>query len=158
MGKIEITGQAELQALIQQCEYAVLSMSDNGQPYAVPLNVAYDGEYIYLHSGHTGRKLDILQNNPKVYLSFISEAVVVQRNKKSACGVSMNFKSVAVSGTAEVFGKDSDLESRRAGILCLIRRFGVEELPIDERVLAATALIRVKPEFISGRCKSGQPG
>lgn len=155
MGGQSIDKRDEVAELINKAQYAVLSLCAGGSPYAVPINLAWDGEYFYLHSGHKGRKLDILRQNPKVFLTLVPEAEFVQRRAGSACGASMNFKSVCISGTAEILGEGSSLEERRAGLRCLARHFGIEDLPMEEAILAKTTLIRIKSEHISGLRKPG---
>lgn len=148
----------EIRSIIDKSEYCVLSLVEGDAPYAVPLNVAYDGEFFYLHSRHNGRKIEALKRNPKVFLTFVPEAAFVQHHARTACGASMCFESVCARGAAEVLGPDSPLEERRAGLLCLARRFGIADLPMDEAVLAKTTVIRIKSEEVIGLRKPGQPG
>lgn len=158
MGGQIIESREELAGLISKSQYAVLSMCDGVAPYAVPINAAWDGEYFYLHSGHKGRKIDVLRKNPEVFLTFVPEAEFVQRRAGSSCWASMNFRSACVSGTAEILGEDSDLEERRRGLACLARHFGLEGLPMKEAVLAKTTVIRIKSEKIIAMQKPGKPG
>lgn len=156
-GKI-IGSKEEISRLIAASAYAVLSLSDGGEPYAVPLNAAWDGEYFYLHSRHSGRKIDILRKNPRVHLTFVPEAAFVQRHMRTSCGGSMDFRSVCVSGEAEIMGEGASLDERRAALGLIAAHFGIDHLPMDDAVIAKTTVIRVKSIQISGMEKPGTPG
>lgn len=154
----KITDRDELRALVAKSAYAVLSMADGDTPYAIPINAVWSGEYIYLHSRHHGRKMEILRKNPKVSLTFVPEAAYVLRHNKSSCGASMNFESVCACGTAEILGADSGLDERRAALMHIVRRYGLENLPMQEEILAKTTVIRVRCESIVGTRKPGVTG
>ena len=151
----KIEDLSEIGALVNKSVYGVLSMSDGGSPYAVPLNIIWDDGYFYLHSGLKGRKMEILAKNPKVSLTFVPEASFVVRHERSACGASMDFTSICVSGTAEVLGEGSSLDQRRDWLMKIVRHYGLEKLPIDEPVLAKTGVVRVRPDFITAMRKPG---
>lgn len=48
-----------------KCEWAVLSMTDQeGMPYAVPVTIVRDGDFVYFHTAKAGKKIDILNRHP----------------------------------------------------------------------------------------------
>ena len=57
-----------------------LACSDGLYPYIIPINYAYDGEYIYGQT-NPGTKLEIMRSNPNV--SFEAELVTNMRNWQS---------------------------------------------------------------------------
>jgi nitroimidazol reductase NimA-like FMN-containing flavoprotein (pyridoxamine 5'-phosphate oxidase superfamily) len=50
-----------------------LAMTDNNEPYIVPINYIYDPEQkrIYFHGAKEGKKIDILKKNPRVWGSAV---------------------------------------------------------------------------------------
>lgn len=65
--------------VIDRTPFAVLSITDtNGNPYAIPLSVARDGEQLYFHSARSGTKVDLLQSQPLACLTFVTDVNVPQ--------------------------------------------------------------------------------
>ena len=155
-GKI-IEDSAEVLAVIKKSNYCVLSLSDGDTPYAVPMSAAYDGECFYLHGRHkNSRKMEILQRNPKVSLTFVPQAEYALRHEISACGATMYFESVCVSGVAEILGENTEPSVRAKALKHIAEHYGIGHMAFDERVLAATSLIRVKASSIVGKRNPGK--
>jgi Uncharacterized proteins involved in stress response, homologs of TerZ and putative cAMP-binding protein CABP1 len=61
-------------AMLDMFDIAFLGMFDEEYPYVVPLNFGYDIKegklYIYVHCALTGHKLDLLEKNPNVCVTF----------------------------------------------------------------------------------------
>ncbi len=146
----EITTQDELREVIAKSEYGVIAMLDGAAPYSIPLNFAYDGEYLYAHSAHQGKKIDVLKACPQVCITFVPEAVLVP-GKKDSASCTMHYRTVNVMGQAEVLGADGDQATRLRGLKCIAEHFGVGHLPLAEPVVAKTTVIRIKPSQITGK-------
>jgi hypothetical protein len=82
------------------------SCADN-VPYVVPLSYAYDGEYIYCHTGE-GRKVEILRKNPTVCFQ-VDEMMDMA-----------NWKCVVVYGTFEEL---KGREERNKAMSILLNRY-----------------------------------
>jgi uncharacterized protein len=52
-------------ALLRSSRVAHLGVVDGGEPYVVPVNYAFDGEYLYFHS-LPGKKADAVRAHPSV--------------------------------------------------------------------------------------------
>ncbi|MHC4207121.1 MAG: pyridoxamine 5'-phosphate oxidase family protein, partial [Planctomycetota bacterium] len=56
--------EEEAMTLLSSAEYGVLStVSDNGEPYGVPLNFCIIDHCIYFHCAIEGRKIDNIKHN-----------------------------------------------------------------------------------------------
>jgi hypothetical protein len=56
--------------IIKEAEYGTLaSIGENGYPYSVPLNYAYENDLIYFHSAPEGNKIENIKFNNKVFFS-----------------------------------------------------------------------------------------
>ncbi|ADL07114.1 pyridoxamine 5'-phosphate oxidase family protein [Thermosediminibacter oceani] len=62
--------------VIDKSIYGVLSMVDEGEPYGIPLSIVRDGNTLYFHSAKDGRKVKILEKNPKVSVVFVGETKI----------------------------------------------------------------------------------
>lgn len=59
MKTITITDPVQIEEIIRKCPYCIVSITDpEGNPYAVPMNFAYQDGVIYLHSGPEGSKVE----------------------------------------------------------------------------------------------------
>ena len=89
-------------ALLKKAEYGILStVSENGEPYGVPLGFCLIGKCIYFHSALEGQKINNITLNSSV--SFC----VVGRTKVLPGEFSTEYESVIIGGDAkEVFGKE----------------------------------------------------
>jgi len=64
----------EIREIIDRCEACYIGMVDQeGLPYILPFNFAYEEGYIYLHSAMTGKKMDVLKANPNVCVAFSTD-------------------------------------------------------------------------------------
>ena len=56
----EITTRAVIDAIIRQARVCRLALSEDNQPYVVPLCFGYENDTLYFHCAPKGRKLDII--------------------------------------------------------------------------------------------------
>ncbi|MBQ7453862.1 MAG: pyridoxamine 5'-phosphate oxidase family protein [Selenomonadaceae bacterium] len=64
--------------ILREGEFGVLALSgDEGYPYAVPINYAFDDGKIYFHSAKTGHKLDAIRNNDKASFCVVARHDVI---------------------------------------------------------------------------------
>lgn len=66
----EITDRSAIDEIIRRCRACRLGLSDEGQPYVVPLNFGYDGHALYFHGAMEGRKIDVIRKNSRVCFEF----------------------------------------------------------------------------------------
>ena len=88
--------------------FGVLALSgDDGYPYAVPINYAFNDGKIYFHSAKVGHKLDAIRRNDKV--SFC----VVDRHDVVAEEFTTYFTSVIAFGRMKLVEDNADPEKLR---------------------------------------------
>ncbi len=57
MKTITITDRTQIEDIIRKCPYCTVGMTDEeGNPYVVPMNFAWENDTVYLHSGPEGGK------------------------------------------------------------------------------------------------------
>ena len=71
----EITDKEELENILRNGKYAVISMCRNNEPYIVTLSYGYDEnkKSLYFHSAKAGLKIDFIKENPKVCATVIED-------------------------------------------------------------------------------------
>lgn len=96
----EITDRTIIEALIRQASVCHLGLSDDGQPYVIPMNYGYQDGQFFLHSAARGRKLDILRRNNRVCLEITVTSKLVPREEP--CGWTTHYTSVIGFGRAYI--------------------------------------------------------
>ena len=61
----EITEQAKINEIIQNCDCLRLALADEGAPYIVPVSFGYveEEKAFYFHGAKEGRKIDLIRKN-----------------------------------------------------------------------------------------------
>ena len=98
----------ELAAIIRKCQVCHVAMTDpDGKPYVIPMNFGFEKGVIYLHSAATGKKINILKNNPSVCIEFSTDYALRFSDEEVACSYSMKYRSVLAYGKVK-FVEDPD--------------------------------------------------
>lgn len=88
-----------IEDIINNTQVAYLStIDDEGNPYVVPMNFAYEDGVIYMHSGHKGKKINYLTNHPFVRIAFSNNEILGYQSENVACSYYMKYKSAIVEG------------------------------------------------------------
>jgi hypothetical protein len=117
-------------------------------PYITPVNYAYANDAIYIHCALKGRKLDNIAENPVVCFEISAPGNLYIAEK--ACGFSMRYWSILISGKAEL--ADS-IEEKRLALDAIMNKYGRQfeySDPTDED-LARVNVIKINIESISGK-------
>lgn len=89
--------------IISKCQVVRVAMCKDDVPYLVPLNYGYefkDGELIlYCHCTNKGKKLDILDENPNVFIEIDNEKDVIAGN--TPCKFGLEYFSIMSPGKVE---------------------------------------------------------
>ncbi|MCQ2298443.1 MAG: pyridoxamine 5'-phosphate oxidase family protein [Bacteroidales bacterium] len=130
--------------VLDKAPFITLSMTDSdGSPYAVPLSMARtDERTFYFHGALEGRKMEVLDRNPKVCLSAVTRCRPVVGPKDNS--FTLEFKSAIAFGTAEMV---TDREEKILGLKAVCQRFlpqhmGAFEAAV-ERSIERTAVMKV---------------
>lgn len=135
---IEVLTKAEVGTLASICE--------NGYPYAVPLNFAYENGAIYFHSAHMGQKVENIKNNAKVSFSAVSYAHLLPDKFDT------EYDSTVLFGTAvEVTG---EMEKRRA-LMSLIKKYSngyfEKGMAYINKSMHTAAVYKIEIEHMTGK-------
>ena len=143
-----ITDRVAIDAIIRRSRVCHLGLSDAGQPYVVPLSFGYDGSCLYFHAAREGRKVNILQKNSRVCFEFdILEEII---SAEKACNWSMRYQSVIGFGSAEIV---TEPDAKAAALNCIMGQYTSSDWTFGEQELAATLVIRVRIDEISGKAR-----
>jgi nitroimidazol reductase NimA-like FMN-containing flavoprotein (pyridoxamine 5'-phosphate oxidase superfamily) len=124
--------------ILKNGEYGVLSTcGEDGQPYGIPLNYAYEDGKIYIHCATEGRKLDNIAANPRVCFTVTGKAQVLAKEFTSA------YESVVAQGTASVTDDEEKLHAFRLIIEKYSPQFLEEGLAYVEKSGKHAKVVRI---------------
>ncbi|WP_022668084.1 pyridoxamine 5'-phosphate oxidase family protein [Desulfospira joergensenii] len=142
----EIKEGSAIEEIITSSRVFRLAMVDGNRPYVIPLNFGYREGSLYFHSATEGRKIDLLQKNPRVCFEF---DILEKLNKNSeACKWGAEFKSVIGEGKAVILDKP---EEKRKGLAAIMAQYSNRTFEFSHENLEKTAVIRIDIEKMTGK-------
>ena len=118
--------EPECRAVLERQRLCVMSVVDNGEPYAVPVFYGFDGATLYLGTSE-GRKTRALDANSRVYV-LVTEV-----------GPGDAWRSVAIAGRARTLTAETE---RQRAIEVLVAH--------NRRVRALTGMTSAPPRRVGG--------
>lgn len=149
--ELEITDMNEIIGILDRAKIVHVGMVDGDMPYVVPMNYGYtmeDGKLtLYLHGATTGRKLDIIRTNPKVFIEIDTD--IVPFKGEAACQYGVAYSSVMGEGIAELV---EDPEGKMAGLGVLMKTQTGREFEFVPKMVAGVTVIKINvSEFTAKR-------
>ena len=135
-------------SILEKGEYGILStVSSNNEPYGVPFNYCLIDECIYFHCALEGRKINNINNNPKVSFCVVGKTAVLPDQ------FGTKYESCIVQGLAsESFGEEKQLALE--GIIHKYSEpFASEGLQYIEKLKDKTRVFKISIESISGKAR-----
>lgn len=149
MKTIHMTERGEMEQLILSCPYCMLGLTDDeGLPYVIPLNFAYADGTVYLHSGPTGLKQELLERRPQVCLTFCHGAELVWMHRQMACSYSMKSASVVCRGTAR---RVEDMADKRRALDLMMAHYTDTPCGYSDAAVRHVQVWAVKVDSMTGR-------
>lgn len=144
-----LTHKPELEGIIARCQFCNLAMADSdGKPYVIPMNFGYREDTVYLHGSKTGKKNDILSENPYVCLSFSTDHELRYVNEEVACSWSMRYRSVLVYGRVEFI---DDMKDKVDGLNIIMGHYSDREFTYNDPAVRDVRVYRVVIDRMEGR-------
>lgn len=133
--------------LVDQCDWGTLSLIDpSGFPYGVPIQVVRERETIYFHSASKGFKLDCLEKNSNVCLSFVQNVTLISEE------FTTKYQSSIVRGEAE---EVTDMEEKVRILQVLCQRYAPAHAHLAHTEIAthisATSIYKISVTSATGK-------
>ena len=142
----EIIYPPHIEDIIVHSSVCRLAMSDDGQPYVIPLCYGYKDNTFYLHSAREGRKLDILRKNDRVCIEIETDCETIRGD--DACAWSMKYRCIIGFGRAS-FIDDDDAKRRAFDVITDHYTEGPHEYITKK--MKNTVIIKVVIERMTGK-------
>jgi len=147
----EITGRAEIDAIIGEGKVMRLALADNNLPFVVPLFYAYDGTALYFHSAKGGTKMAILERNPQVCFEISVDHGVIE--SELACDFEARHRTVIGFGTAALIQEEA---AKIHALDLIVARLTDKKFTYPQANLSHTAVVRIAIVSLKGK-KHGFP-
>ena len=145
--ELEITEAEELEALIWRAQICRIGLSENDNPYIVPMNFGYKDNCLFFHCAADGKKLDIIRHNQKVCFEMDTDYEIVKPEERP-CRWSAKYRSVIGFGTAFII---DDLYEKSTAMNNIAEHYGSSRFDFSEEELVNVCIIKVQIESITGK-------
>jgi nitroimidazol reductase NimA-like FMN-containing flavoprotein (pyridoxamine 5'-phosphate oxidase superfamily) len=106
----EITDVEDKLGILRRYKVLRLALSEQNQPYIVPLNFGFDYRdgilTLYMHGAREGKKVDILNRNKQVCFEIDGEHALIPGREPAQ--YSYAYESIIGFGTAEILEKEDE--------------------------------------------------
>ena len=141
----QVTDESRIEEILDTAKVLHLGLCVNNEPYVVPMNYGWTREggklVIYLHSAVRGKKLDMLQANPKVFFELDCDRVPFEG--ELPCQYGMTYASVMGRGTARIL---EDVAEKEEAMSVLMKTQTGKDFSFNERLVSIVAVIRIDVE------------
>jgi len=134
----------QVEIVLQNALYCHAAFSLEGCPYLVPLNFGYRDGFLFFHSSPHGKKLEILQANPRI--SFAAQDRVMLKKGATACKYGMRYASVIGSGRAKIITESPEKEK---GLDVILEHYHLDSETYTQQSVGDLVVIRVEIDEIS---------
>ena len=137
-----VTDPEQIRHILDSGKVLHLGLSVNDEPYVVPMNYGYaweDGKLVvYLHSAVRGKKLEMVQTNPKVFFSIDCDRMPFEG--RVPCQYGMVYSSIMGRGVASIV---EDGEEKKQAMTLLMKTQTGKDFTFEDRLVTIVTVIRI---------------
>lgn len=150
--------QAKIEKFLLETRTGVIGMIGDDYPYAVPVNFVWHDGFIYFHGAGSGKKVDILSEEPPVCFTVYEEYGTVK--DPMPCHADTSYMSVMLFGKIE---KVADFEEAAMVLWKLVDKYapaGYYDKPLAGKFIEnyrsdidnkPTAVFKLTPDDITAK-------
>ena len=147
----EVAGLEDKLAIIKKCQILRLAMSNDDQPYILPVNFGMEMQgdelLLYIHGATRGKKVDMIKNNPNVCFEMDTEHGLIEAELPQ--DYSYTYASIIGFGKAELL---EDMDQKIHGLKQVMKKItGRDDFVIDEKVARHTMVCKIRVHEFSGK-------
>ncbi len=146
----EVTDINEIIRILDTAKAVHLGLCLDNEPYVVPMNYGYTMEQgeltLYLHGAKTGKKINIIKQNPRVHFELDCEIVPFEGDV--ACRYGVSYSSVMGRGTAQII-EDEGEKSKALSIL--MKTQTGKDFEFTERMASVVSVIKIKADEFTAK-------
>ena len=138
----QVTDPQQILRILDTAKVLHLGLAVDNEPYVVPMNYGYtmeDGKLtLYLHSAVRGKKLDMIQANPKVFFSIDCDRMPFEG--RVPCQYGLVYSSIMGRGTATIV---EDVEQKKRAMSILMKTQTGKDFTFEDRLVSIVAVVRI---------------
>ena len=138
----QVTDPEQILHILDTAKVLNLGLCRNDEPYVVPMNYGYTMEEgkltLYLHSAVKGKKLDMVQANPKVFFSMDCDRMPFEG--RVPCQYGLVYSSIMGRGTATLV---EDVEEKKRAMSLLMKTQTGKDFTFEDRLVTIVTVIRI---------------
>ena len=146
----QVTDEKQILEILDKSKVLYLGLAVNEEPYVVPMNYGYtmeDGKLVlYLHSAVRGKKLDMIQANPKVF--FAMDCDREPFDGVLPCQYGMVYSSVMGKGIATFV---EDAQEKMKAMSILMKTQTQKDFTFNEKLVSIVTVIRIDVESYTAK-------
>ncbi len=142
-----IQDHQQIEEIISKAKFLRIALSDSDTPYIIPMAFGYKENKIYLHCSRKGKKIDILNRNPRVAFEADVETEVV--TAEDICKYNVRYRSVVGNGQARFV---EDYDEKVEGLTVLSEHYGKKgPFEFEEWKVNRLCIIKIEIEEMTGK-------
>ena len=146
----QVTDPEKIRAILDKAKVVHLGLAVDNEPYVVPMNYGYTYEneklVLFLHSAHRGKKLDMLQANPRVFFEIECDLEPFEGVKP--CQYGMVYSSVMGRGTAAFV---ENVEEKKQAMRALMKTQTGKDFVFEDQWISIVTVIRIDVEEFTAK-------
>lgn len=148
MRTIFIENRKEIDELIRACKTCFLAMSENDEPYVLPMNFALEEDCVILHSAPEGRMWETIKANQKVCINWTLGEDLAWQDVKVGCSYRVKSKSVIVEGEVEFI---EDFDEKYRCMKLLMAQYSDREFKFGKPAVVNVGIFKVRIDKITAK-------
>ena len=148
--ELRITDEAQILDILNKGKVLHLGLAVDNEPYVVPMNYGYTYEegklVMYLHSAVRGKKLDMIQANPKVFFEIDCDHMPFEG--KLPCQYGLVYSSIMGKGIAQIV---DDVEQKKQAMAILMKTQTGKDFTFDDKLVSIVTVIRIDVEAYTAK-------
>lgn len=142
-----IQDHQQIEEILSKAKFLRIALSDSDKPYIIPMAFGYKDNNIYLHCSSKGKKIDILNKNPRVAFEADAEAEII--TTEDICKYNVRYRSVVGNGQARFV---EDYNEKVEGLTILSEHYGKKgPFEFEEWKVNRLCVIKIEIEEMTGK-------
>ena len=135
----------EIKGILNSTRIIHLGMMDGDYPYVVPLHFGYEftaeALLIYVHGHYEGKKFDLIQGNPHVFVEIDGSDEALVSGGDMPCKYSSVYSSVMGRGEATYL---ESIDEKAHGLQVLMKHQTSREFTFTEAMVNSVGVVQIK--------------
>jgi len=146
----EITDQSIVAEILRNSRICRIGIADKEVPYVLPFNYGYKDPYLYIHCARSGKKIDLLKENPRVCFEMEQYAEILKKDK--ACNWATTYRSIVGYGKIEIV---DDFSQKQKGLEILMAHNGAPgKKDFEPEKVDSVLILRLTIDSLTGKQSS----